>query len=93
MGWHERIALLAGGVDRVCAGGGVRRDLLARDVPLILRSDVYPLAALAGALTFIVADSTVAGPVAAALGVGATFALWQLAIYFGRHAHRPRRTT
>lgn len=73
------------------AGGGVLRDLLAGDTPLILRSDIYALAALAGALTYIGAERLVAGATAAGLGVGVTFALRLLAIRLGWHAPRPRR--
>jgi uncharacterized membrane protein YeiH len=73
------------------AGGGILRDLLAGDVPLVLRSEVYALAALVGALAFAGADRLVAGPAAASLGITATFALRLVAIRFGWHAPRPRR--
>jgi uncharacterized membrane protein YeiH len=72
------------------AGGGVLRDLLAGDVPLILRSEVYALAALVGALAFAGADRLLPGAVSAGIGVGATFILRLLAIRLDWHAPRPR---
>jgi uncharacterized membrane protein YeiH len=81
-------ALLLGVVSG--AGGGVLRDLLAREVPLILRSDVYALAALLGAGAFVAADAVVVRPIAATLGVTLTFILRLLAIRYGWHAPRPR---
>ncbi len=72
------------------AGGGVIRDLLALEVPLVLRRDVYALAAFAGALGFVAVDRVSSQIVAAAAGILLTFALRMLAIRFGWQAPRPR---
>jgi uncharacterized membrane protein YeiH len=75
-------------------GGGVVRDLLAREVPLILDSDIYALAAVLGGLTVVVllwlgVNTTVA----ATAGLIATIGLRLLAIRFHWQAPRARRTT
>lgn len=73
------------------AGGGALRDVLAGDIPLILRSEVYALAALVGALAFAGADRLLPGAVSAAVGIGATVTLRLLAIHRDWHAPRPRK--
>lgn len=47
-------------------GGGVLRDLLLREIPLVLRREIYALAALAGGVLVVVGDwlGLPAGPVA-----------------------------
>lgn len=83
-------AVLLGVVTGV--GGGVVRDLLAGEVPLVLRQEVYALAALLGATIFVLADrGGLARSPAAALGVGATVLLRLLALRFNLHAPKPRR--
>jgi uncharacterized membrane protein YeiH len=73
------------------AGGGVVRDLLAREVPLVLQREVYALAALLGGAVFVAAErGGLAHATAATLGVGATFGLRVLAIRYGWQAPRPR---
>lgn len=37
-----------------CIGGGVARDLLTREVPVVLRAELYAVAALAGAGSFAI---------------------------------------
>jgi uncharacterized membrane protein YeiH len=74
------------------AGGGVVRDLLAREVPLILERDIYALAAELGGLTVVVMlwaglDTTLA----ASGGLVATIGLRLLAIRFHWQAPRARR--
>jgi len=65
-------------------GGGVARDVLLAEVPVVLRSDIYAVAALAGAA--VVVAGHVAGlpeaPVAL-LGAAACFTLRMLALYRG----------
>lgn len=51
-------------------GGGMIRDVLARDVPVVLREEIYASASLAGALLF-------SGSVA--LGLSAETAIWPAA--------------
>ena len=83
-------AILLGVVTGV--GGGVIRDLLVADIPLVFRRDIYALAALMGAVLFVAADSFgLPESIAAVLGVGATVALRLLSIRYDWHAPRPRR--
>lgn len=48
---HWSIALLTGVMS--AAFGGLMRDIIVNDVPLVLREDVYALAALAGAGAYV----------------------------------------
>jgi uncharacterized membrane protein YeiH len=50
-GIHPFIAILMGGITGV--GGGTVRDILLARVPTVLRSDVYAVAALAGAAVMV----------------------------------------
>jgi uncharacterized membrane protein YeiH len=64
-------------------GGGVVRDLLLREIPLVLRREIYALAALAGGVLVVLGDwlRLPAGPVAlvgaALVVVIRVMALWQ----------------
>tara|TARA_R110000868_G_scaffold2321_1_gene17161 strand:+ start:23264 stop:23893 length:630 start_codon:yes stop_codon:yes gene_type:complete len=51
VGAHWSIALLTGVMS--AAFGGLLRDIIVNDVPLILREDIYALAALAGAAAYV----------------------------------------
>jgi uncharacterized membrane protein YeiH len=63
-------------------GGGLARDLLLARVPVVLRSEFYALAALAGAAVVVLGDRLSLPPVAAAVGGAALcFALRVAAIY------------
>ncbi len=82
-------AVLLGVVSGV--GGGIIRDILSVEIPLVLRRDIYALAALLGALTCVViVRSGLPTGLAALLGVGATFTLRMCALIFDWHAPRPR---
>jgi uncharacterized membrane protein YeiH len=65
-------------------GGGVARDILLAEVPVVLRSDIYAVAALAGALIVVAGDrlDLPEAPVAL-LGAALCFALRLLALYRG----------
>jgi uncharacterized membrane protein YeiH len=68
-----------------CAGG-LLRDVLCNEVPLILRRDVYATAAICGAITYLVALSVGAGDLAAVmLGMAVVVVLRVAAIYRGLH--------
>ena len=68
-------------------GGGVLRDLLAGEVPRVLRREVYAVAALLGAAVVVAADGLdVDRPVAAGAGVVLTFAVRMLSVRFQVHA-------
>lgn len=71
-GMNPLLAALLGTLSGV--GGGVMRDLLLGHVPLVLNSQVYAVAALAGAAT-MVALLRLRVPRAAALGGGAVVCL------------------
>lgn len=83
-------ALLIGVI--AAAGGGVIRDLLASTTPLLLHQDVYALAALLGAIAFLLSrEAGLPYAPAAILGVSATFLIRATAIRYQLHAPRPRR--
>lgn len=65
-------------------GGGVARDILLAEVPVVLRSDIYAVAALAGALIVVAGDrfDLPEAPVAV-LGAALCFTLRMLALYRG----------
>ena len=66
------------------AAGGVLRDVLTAEVPLILRRDIYATAAVAGASLYLVAQALgVPGPVAGIIGMATVAVLRVLAIVFG----------
>ncbi len=65
-------------------GGGVLRDVLAAEVPLILRSEIYAVASLLGAMVIIVANQAqVLGTSVEIVAAGATFALRMLSVRRG----------
>jgi uncharacterized membrane protein YeiH len=67
-------------------GGGVARDVLLNDVPAVFRSDIYAVAALAGASVVVLGDALqwAAAPTAFA-GAALCFGLRLAAIRFGWH--------
>lgn len=65
-------------------GGGVVRDLLLAQIPLVLRAELYAVAALAGAAVVVLGDRFGAPPVPSALcGAALCFVLRVLAIKWG----------
>jgi uncharacterized membrane protein YeiH len=71
-------------------GGGMLRDMLLREVPGVLRSELYAIPALVGAA--VVAGAHVAGSNSAlytALGAAACFALRLAGIRYGLNAPSP----
>jgi uncharacterized membrane protein YeiH len=70
-------------------GGGIVRDLLVAQVPLVLRSELYAVAALAGALVVVLGDRLSLDPVATALtGAVLCFTLRMIALRLGWHLPR-----
>ncbi|HEY8538674.1 MAG TPA: trimeric intracellular cation channel family protein [Steroidobacteraceae bacterium] len=62
-------------------GGGVVRDLLLAQIPVVLRSDLYAVAALAGAIVVVVGERLALWPVLGAVaGAALCFALRVIAI-------------
>ena len=74
-------------------GGGIARDILLAEVPVVLRSDVYAVAALAGSATVVI-GSMLRFPSSAVIAMGATlcFGLRLLAIYYGWHLPTSRES-
>lgn len=82
-------------------GGGMVRDLLLGHVPMVLRTEVYAVAALAGA-GVVVIGASLGLPSAATMSVGAVLCFglrmlalrrgWQLPIAGGRRAEGPDDT-
>jgi uncharacterized membrane protein YeiH len=67
-------------------GGGMVRDVLLSDVPVVLRSDVYAVAALAGAAIVVIGDALGLPSLAAAVaGAAVCFGLRLMAIRRGWH--------
>ncbi len=63
-------------------GGGMVRDILAAQVPVVLRSEIYASAALIGALIVVVGSHFGLPPIETTLaGAGLTFFLRMMAIY------------
>jgi uncharacterized membrane protein YeiH len=65
-------------------GGGVVRDVLVSEVPAVLRTDIYAIAALAGASTVVAGDVLHWPPTATAVGGACVcFGIRMIAIYRG----------
>lgn len=68
------------------AAGGVMRDVLCAEVPLILRREIYATASVAGATVFVLLQSTGAGGLIVSLvPVATAFVLRLAAIRFDLH--------
>jgi uncharacterized membrane protein YeiH len=65
-------------------GGGALRDILAAEVPLVLRSEIYAVASLTGAIIIALANQAqILGPPAEILAAAATFALRMVSVWRG----------
>jgi len=70
--------------------GGVMRDLLANQVPLILRREIYASACVAGgSLLVILGEAGVAPAAAALLAAGTVILVRLLAIYYDWSLPKP----
>ncbi len=82
-------AVLLGAVTAV--GGGTLRDILIREVPSVLTTDLYAIPALAGAAVVAATHGTALfGVPAAVLGAVLCFAIRMLGIRYGLHAPSSR---
>ncbi len=65
--------------------GGIIRDVVCNEIPLVLRQDIYATAAFAGALVFVLAFAGVGMPLLTCLALGAAvcFAVRASAIVWG----------
>ena len=67
-------------------GGGMTRDILLTEIPQVLRSDLYAVAALAGASVVVIGDMLDLPYASSALaGGGLCFGLRFMAIRYGWH--------
>lgn len=81
-GAGETVTVVMGVVTAVA--GGMIRDVLAGEVPLVLRRELHATAALAGALTYRLAHGLgVPSPLGAVLGMGVALGLRLAALRFG----------
>ena len=78
--------------------GGLVRDVVCTEIPLLLRREIYATAAAAGAATLVVSDALgLSGPPATALGLGLAFGtravglIWGLSLPVYRPRTSPRR--
>jgi uncharacterized membrane protein YeiH len=68
-------------------GGGMTRDVLAREVPFVLREDLYAIAALAAGATVSIGNVLGLSPLAPMLlGAAVCILLRMMAIFFGWRA-------
>lgn len=78
-GLHPLMAPLLGMLTGI--GGGMLRDVLVAEIPQVLRSDLYAVAALAGAVVVVIGHQLGVAPVmAAVLGAAICFGLRLIAI-------------
>lgn len=88
-GLHPVMAALLGMLTGI--GGGVTRDLLLTRVPVVFQSDIYALAALAGASVVVLGHWLDWPPMPTAMaGALLCFALRILAMWFNWHMPRVR---
>jgi uncharacterized membrane protein YeiH len=72
-------------------GGGTMRDVLIGRVPTVLRSELYAIPAMAGALVVVVAEELGGAQLPAAVAAaGLCFAIRMLGVHFGIDAPVPR---
>jgi uncharacterized membrane protein YeiH len=94
-GMNPAMAALLGMLTGI--GGGMLRDILITDIPVVLRADLYALAPLAAAIVVAVGHMLHISPIATTIIGGLIcFALRYMAIRHGWHlpiAHPPRGQT
>src|SRR4029079_11878585 len=87
-GLHPVVAALLGMLTGI--GGGIMRDLLLRDIPVVLRSEIYALAALAGAAVVVCGNLLLLpARTMALIGAANCFGLRMLAIRRSWHLPAP----
>jgi uncharacterized membrane protein YeiH len=72
-------------------GGGMLRDMIVTEIPVVLRSDLYALAALAAAIVVVAGHALRLSPIATTMVGGVLcFALRYMAIRHGWHLPKTR---
>jgi uncharacterized membrane protein YeiH len=80
-GMPPSVAIISGMVTGIC--GGMLRDILCNDIPLVLRKELYAVIALAGALLYILlAQAHVPNDLNVLITFSAIFIIRLLAIFF-----------
>lgn len=72
-------------------GGGIIRDILAQEIPLIFRKEVYAMASIAGAIALVYSRYWVGGMTPLYICFLTTVTIRLAAIYFG--IHQPDETS
>ncbi|HEY0981996.1 trimeric intracellular cation channel family protein [Schlesneria sp.] len=87
-GLHPMMAALMGMLTGI--GGGMLRDLLVRETPLVLQADIYAVAALAAGV-LVATGHTLQLPLSGFLIAGALLCFWlrMMSLYRGWHLPRP----
>jgi uncharacterized membrane protein YeiH len=80
-------AVLLGTITAV--GGGVTRDVLLRQVPVVLRANIYAVAAIAGAAVVVLATKR-SMPRAPAMAIGAVVCFFLRMVSIWEHWNLPR---
>jgi len=79
-GQHFLVSIIMGTITGVA--GGMVRDILSAEIPLILRRDIYATASIVGAILYISIVNFVPENIAMVVGVISIFSLRMLAIIF-----------
>jgi uncharacterized membrane protein YeiH len=80
-GLHPAMAALLGMLTGI--GGGMARDILCAEMPTVLRSEIYAVAALVGAGVVVIGDWLGLASAGAAVGLVLCFGLRLMAIFCG----------
>ncbi len=80
-GLHPVMAALLGMLTGI--GGGMARDILCAEMPTVLRSEIYAVAALAGAVVVVIGDWLGLASEGVAVGLVLCFGLRLMAIFRG----------
>jgi uncharacterized membrane protein YeiH len=88
---YELSAVMAAVLGMLTAiGGGVARDLLLAQIPVVLRAELYAVAALAGGAAVVLGEGLSLSPIAASTaGAALCFGLRVAAIYGDWHLPKP----
>lgn len=73
------VAMLTG------VGGGMIRDILVQEIPVIMRREIYAVASIAGAIVYYFARLQIGQSPAVLLSVVITFSIRMLSLYFNVH--------